>query len=110
MHDGEDYKLIKTDNMPPLATVENIEYFDETVTLRSGDRLFLYTDGVPEAKNSAAERFGTERMLEILNRNKTASPEELLEKVKGEVDSFTGDNDPFDDVTMMSVVWKGKRD
>ena len=109
MHEGEDYRLIENDNMPPLATVENIEYFDEAITLRSGDRLFLYTDGVPEAKNGEAERFGTKRMLEILNRNKNAAPVELLDMVKSEVDSFTGDSDPFDDVTMMSVVWKGRR-
>ena len=69
-----------------------------------------YTDGVPEAKNGESERFGTERMLEILNRNKNAAPEELLGRVKSEVDSFVGDNDPFDDVTMMGVVWKGKHD
>lgn len=107
MHEGKEYKLIEGDNMPPLATMENMEYFDETLTLQSGDRLFLYTDGVPEAKNSEAERFGIERMLETLNCSKNAGPEELLEKVKSEVDSFAGDNDPFDDVTMMSVVWKG---
>ena len=107
MHEGSDYKLIENDNMPPLATVEDIEYFDEVCKLRKGDRLFLYTDGVPEAKNPGGERFGTKKLLDILNGNKGLAPEELLNKIKQEVDSFTGENDPFDDVTMMSVVWKG---
>ena len=107
MHEGGDYELLISENMPPLASAENIEYYDEKMTLQKGDRLFLYTDGVPEAKNGSAERFGRERMLEMLNRNKNAAPDELLEKVKSEVDSFTGDNAPFDDITMMSVVRKG---
>lgn len=110
MHKDSNYELLKNENMPPLATMENIEYFDETVTLHSGDRLFLYTDGVPEAKNTDGERFGTERMLDVLNLNKSAAPEELLNNVKREVDRFTGDSDQFDDITMMSVIWKGRHD
>ena len=108
MHKGSDYTLLEDENMPPLATVEGLEYKDVTINLQSGDRLFLYTDGVPEAKNSEGQRFGTEKMLAVLNRDRNKTPEELLKDIKHEVDTFTGDNDPFDDITMMSFVWKGK--
>lgn len=109
MHDGGDYELLTSENMPPLASVENIEYFDETMTLQKGDRLFLYTDGVPEGKNPLGERFGTEKMLRILNHRHNVSPEELLNDMMRKVNEFAGESDQFDDVTMMSVVWKGSK-
>ena len=107
-HAGGDYKFYELeDNMPPLAAAEDIEFTDETVMLGKGDELFLYTDGVPEAKAPDGSRFGTKRMLEILNREKGHTPEETIGAIKREVDAFAGDNDPFDDVTIMSVKWDG---
>jgi sigma-B regulation protein RsbU (phosphoserine phosphatase) len=108
MRGGGGYELITGDNMPPLATVEDIEYFDETAILGRDDKLFLYTDGVPEAKASDGERFGIDRMTEVLNRCKERTPSELLDEMKREVDEFTGNETPFDDITMMSIVWHGK--
>lgn len=107
MHNNGEYELIEDDNMPPLATVEGLEFIDSTLKLHNGDRLFLYTDGVPEAKNADGQRFGTDKMLNILNRDKNAAPADLLKSMKEEVDAFTGEIDPFDDVTMMSILWKG---
>ena len=104
---GGDYELIVSDHQPPLAAIENIEYYDETVILNDGDELFLYTDGVPEAKAPDGTRFGIPRMTAALNRNKVMQPDRLLADLKEEIDRFTGDNDLFDDVTMMSVV-RGK--
>ena len=102
-----DYIITTEDNMPPLATVEDLEYTDDTIQLEKGDRLFLYTDGVPEAKSEEGERFGLERMMDVLNRDKSLSPEQLLTMMKHEIDTFTGDIAPFDDITMMSVRYDG---
>ncbi len=108
MHKYGNYELLENDNMPPLAAMEDLEYEDEEIQLLPGDRLFLYTDGVPEAKAPDGSRFGTDKMIEILNSKKDCTPEELLTEMKKKVDEFTGDSDPFDDVTMMSVIWHGK--
>ena len=98
-----DYELIKSEHQPPLAAVENIEYYDETAIMGMGDELFLYTDGVPEAKSPDGSRFGMPRLMEILNRDKKLPPEKLLADLKEEIDLFSG-NDLFDDVTMMCVI------
>ena len=87
--------------------MENLEFEDETIQLTKGDRIFLYTDGVPEAKRNDGARFGMDNMMDILNRDKTLSPEELLDMMKKEIDVFAGDIEPFDDITMMSVVYNG---
>ena len=107
MHEGGDYELIESENMPPLAAAENIEYYDEKVVLKPGDRIFLYTDGVPEGKNPDGERFGTDKMLKILNHRHNVSPKELLDDMMRKVNEFAGESDQFDDVTIMSVIWKG---
>ena len=104
--DGE-YELIVSDHMPPLAAEENIRYNTDTIKLRNGDELFLYTDGVPEAKNAEGQRFGTEKMLELLNGSNGMSPEDKLDMMRKEIYGFTGGEDLFDDVTMMSFIWKG---
>ena len=100
---GGQYELIVSENCPPLGTMEDMEYFDERLTLLKGDSIFLYTDGVPEAKNADGLRFGLDRMLRVLNLNADLSSEDLLKAMKKDIDEFAGDIDPFDDVTMMNV-------
>ena len=110
LHKGGEYELIEVENMPPLAAVEDTEYVDETIQLGKGEKLFLYTDGVPEAKAPDRTRFGINKMLDVLNSCRENAPESLLNTMKHEIDSFTSTNDPFDDVTMMSIVWHGKQE
>jgi len=63
---------------------------------------------VPEATNRNLELFGTQRMLEALNRKADASPQKILGEVKGAVDAFVGDAEQFDDLTMLCLEYKGK--
>jgi sigma-B regulation protein RsbU (phosphoserine phosphatase) len=106
MRSGGEFGLLVSENMPPVAVDSSLTYTDETIRLHKGDKLFLYTDGIPEAKNIDGFRLGTDNMLDILNRNRNKSPEELLGSVKREVDLFAGNCDQFDDITMMSLEWK----
>ena len=108
MHKDGSFELIKGDNMPPLATDKDIVYVTEKMMLKAGDELFLYTDGVPDAKNAAGERFGTDRMIEMLNKYKGKSTEELIKSLKSEIDTFRGEVDPFDDITMLGFKYFGK--
>ena len=108
IHKGGDFRLLTSDNMPPLATDMDIPYATDMMILKREDELFLYTDGVPDAKNASGERFGTDRMVEMLNRYKDKSTEELIKSMKQEVDSFRGSVDPFDDITMLGFKYLGK--
>lgn len=101
------FELLVGDNCPPLAAMENIDFIEETITLSKGDCLFLYTDGVPEAKNADGARFGTDKMLEVLNDHKEGDMVATLTDLKKEIDDFTGIMDPFDDVTMMGLRYNG---
>ena len=63
--------------------------------------LFVYTDGVTEATNQEEELFGENRMLDALNIDSSASPNEIISNVKNEISRFVGDAPQFDDITML---------
>ena len=87
--------------------MEDVPYREHSFELGHGDSLFVYTDGVTEAMNSRDELFGTERMLEALNRNPSADPEALLQEVSAEIDKFVGNAPQFDDMTMLGLQYLG---
>lgn len=103
---GGDYELIKDKHGFVLAGMEGSHYREYEVLMAPGDRLFLYTDGVAEATNANNELYGTEKMLKALNSNKNASCEELLYKIKEDIDSFVKEAPQFDDITMLSLELK----
>ena len=88
--------------------MEGIRFREHSFELNPGDSLFVYTDGVPEATDANNQLFGTERMLEAMNRDPSAAPEELLRVVRRAVDDFVGDAPQFDDLTMLCLRYNGK--
>ncbi len=70
----------------------------------------MYTDGVPEATNVNNELFGTDRMIDALNTDPKADPKEVLRTVRTAVDGFVGAAEQFDDLTMLCLEYRGKKD
>ncbi len=103
--DGE-WELVVYRHSPAVATMEGIKFREHDFEIHSGDKLYVYTDGVAEATDSTDELFGTDRMLAALSREADAGPVRLLENVKKDIDAFVGDAPQFDDITMMCVEWK----
>ena len=97
------FELFKDKHGFVVGGMEGLKYKNYEFTLEKGSTLFVYTDGVAEATNAQDELFGTDRMLEVLNRSQKASPEELLRNMKKGVDEFVGDAPQFDDLTMLAV-------
>ena len=110
-HAGGDYELVKYRHFPPAGTFAGIRYQERSFRLSPGDSLFVYTDGVPEARRGGDREFyGTDRLLETLNRDREAAPEELIGSVMSELQEFTGDGEQFDDITMMNLQYRGTPD
>ena len=76
-------------------------YDSGEVTLASGDWLVIFTDGLIEAENQFAEAYGEDRLLSVLSNIGTASPDMLLQRIVGEVNSFVGNTPQHDDITCM---------
>ena len=104
---GGKFELVEYRHSPAVATMEGIPFKQHEFELNPGDSLFVYTDGVPEATNAYNELYGTERMLEALNKDPDASVEQLLKNVKSSVDEFVGDAPQFDDLTMLAFDFYG---
>ncbi len=106
MRAGVGYALVKDKHGFVLAGMEGARYTEYELQLDPGDKLFLYTDGVAEATNGRNELFGSSRMLEALNRNRASASQDLLCRLKEEIDAFVGDAAQFDDITMLSLELK----
>ncbi len=106
MRKGGDFELLKDRHGFVLAGMEGARYREYDIELKEGDRLFVYTDGVPEATDAFTTLYGTDRMLAALNRAKGCSCRQLLESLHGDVDAFVGEADQFDDITMLCLEIK----
>ncbi|MBR4334367.1 MAG: serine/threonine-protein phosphatase, partial [Clostridia bacterium] len=104
---GGDFELYKDRHGFVIGGMKSAKYREYEMQLEPGARLFVYTDGVPEASNDRQELFGTERMIQALNRTKDAAPLDLLKNMRKAVDSFVLDAEQFDDLTMMCLEYKG---
>ncbi len=89
-----------------LAGMEDMMYKSGSTTLKPGNKLFLYTDGVTEATNANNKLYGMERLEIALNRVKEKTPEEILTAVKADIDAFVGEAPQFDDITMLCLDFK----
>ena len=87
--------------------IEELPFEERTISLRPGDSLFVYTDGIPEAQDTNGKMFETDRMLDALNRNPDAGPKETIEEVMNAILSFRGNADQFDDITMLCLKYHG---
>jgi len=104
------FNFLKSEPCFVLGWIESAIYIEYEITLEKGDMLYLYTDGVTEAMNEKRELFSELRLISTLNSNCDASPQKLLQAVKKEIDNFCGDANQADDITMLALKIKEKKD
>ena len=102
---GHPFELYKDKHGLVMAAMPGIRYTDYTITLSEGDRIFVYTDGAPEATNAANEQFGTDRILKALNSEPDAGPEALIRNVTDSIGGFVQNSPQFDDTTMLALIY-----
>lgn len=103
------FEYLKTRAGFVLAGMEGVRYRVGEITLNPGDRLFLYTDGVPEATNAENKLYGEDRLLTFMNQNASVEATELLPALKANIDEFVGEAPQFDDITMLMFDYKPKK-
>ncbi len=89
-----------------LAGMEGLEYRDYSYSLKPGDFLFLYTDGIIEASDPKDNLLGCDRLLEIMGKAPD-NTEEFMTYMNKEVDAFVRGADQFDDMTMLVLQYNG---
>ena len=101
-----EFEYLKTRAGFVLAGMEGVRYRAGELTLSPGDRLFLYTDGVPEATNADNKLYGEDRLLTFMNQHAAVDAVTLLPALKANIDEFVGEAPQFDDITMLMFDYK----
>ena len=104
---GGKFDLLRYKHDMLVGVSPKAQYHVRPFEMHPGDCLFVYTDGIPEADNAAAELFGEKRLTDTLNGNADADPEELIRRVHDAVDRFADRAPQFDDITMLCLKYRG---
>ncbi len=102
----------KVETMPvrhgiPLGIMDNEPYYDDSFTLKSGDLVLLYTDGVARGQNYLHQMFGEVRMQPLLRQLINLSPQECVQKLHAEVMEFIGNTEQDDDIAILALQFIG---
>jgi len=87
----------------PLGWFDNLEIEQKEISLEKDDRLFLFTDGITECRNSNVEMFGIDRFYEFIENNIALEPEEFSSKLLKVLKNFSG-QDTFEDDLCLIVL------
>jgi serine phosphatase RsbU (regulator of sigma subunit) len=82
-----------------LAVFLSATYTSTTQRLKPGDRLLLYTDGIPEAENASQEQFGYDRLHELLQESAKLTPDEVADLILARISAWSASQD--DDRTVL---------
>ncbi len=104
---GGEFELLKYRHDPAVGIMSGIGYRNREFVLHPGDSLFVYTDGVTEARNTTSELFGEVRLTAALNQSLPAGPEDVIRRMHADPDRFAEGAAQADDITMLCPEYKG---
>ncbi len=86
-----------------LGILEDVSLEERRISFGPGDILILYTDGVTEPINAQEEEFGQERLVAVVANNCDRTCTQIVQAIGAAVSEFVGDQDPFDDYTLIGI-------
>ncbi len=104
---NEGYKYLESDVGFILAGMEDLEYTEATIQLKTGDSIVFYTDGVTEALNKELELYGEDRLIKTLDTVKTESARKIVNTIFEDIEVFANGADQADDITMLVLNYNG---
>jgi serine phosphatase RsbU (regulator of sigma subunit) len=108
IYGADGLRRIETGGMP-VGMFEMAPYSCDTITLKPGDTMVLYSDGVTEAHNVAGEEFGEARLVQVMERYTRGNADVVLEQIIDAVKEFAVGAEQYDDVTALVVKYTGPK-
>lgn len=93
---------------PAIGFDEDSLFSESTHKLQPGDTICLYTDGVVETISPGNVSYSEEHLVNTLNRCRKHSPKHAAEEILRDVNSFSGNTQPFDDITVLMLKFSGQ--
>ena len=87
----------------PIGILDDFDYQMQSMTMKPGSALFLYTDGLTEARNEDNKLLGREAVLQMVSKFSTSEPKELVAKAIQAWHAFVGSTEQSDDLTLLAV-------
>jgi sigma-B regulation protein RsbU (phosphoserine phosphatase) len=107
IHGNGDITYLEGSGDMVAGAMEGCTYREDRLTMRPGDVLLLYTDGVTEAMNAEQALYSPERLRSSVNRHCGKDPAEMIRDIRRDVDAFVGNAPQADDLTMMALRFRG---
>ena len=101
MSTGADSVILESQGFP--IGLAELPYEERSVQLQVGDRLYLYSDGVPEAMNTLGEQFGSALLMQAIERGRSESLQASIKSLLGEIVSWRGSSKHEDDISIVAV-------
>ena len=87
----------------PIGLFEDFDYEMETLVMQPSSSLFLYTDGLTEARNAKGKLFGRDRVVQMIEACGSMEPKQLVETVISKWHQFIGTTEQSDDLTLLAL-------
>jgi phosphoserine phosphatase RsbU/P len=84
-----------------IGMLDDLELEECSIDLHDGDRLIMYSDGVVDARSALDERYGADRLAELVRACRTADAAGIVAAIMDSVLAFQGDAPQFDDITLL---------
>jgi sigma-B regulation protein RsbU (phosphoserine phosphatase) len=105
---GDEPEWIPPFGEPVAGIMEGMRYSTKTMTLKPGDLLFIYTDGVTEAMDPDGGLFGDDRLMAMLSAEQEPFAPKLVKDVGEAIRVFAKGAEQSDDITMLAMQFMGK--
>ncbi len=86
-----------------VGFMEKYAYSEEKISLKDGDLLLIYTDGITEALTTGEEEFGEERLEKIVRANMNEKADVIIDLIIKDILTFRGTAPQTDDMTLMII-------
>jgi phosphoserine phosphatase RsbU/P len=109
---GQERPLLLRQGSPPeiiegggrfLGMLEELQLEEFSLQLQPGDRLLIFSDGVPDAVNPAGKQYDYERLTAVLTANSGDTAATLINRIVADLRHWTQGAAPFDDITLLAA-------
>lgn len=107
LRSGNEPVFIKLDHGSAVGLFDNAAFVSDSLIMKPGETLFMYTDGVTEAFNADNEAFSESRLKQVVSRHLSEDCRALVNHTLTALRTFTGDTPPSDDITILVLRYIG---
>ena len=105
---GGPFEELKIESNLPLGVMPDTTFKEHKISLKYGDSIFIYTDGVTDAEDNNKNMYGKNQLKKILNQNSGKTVRDIIKNINENIFGFIKNTAQFDDITMLCLRNQGE--